>query len=230
MSYVIFKGVSTEALPGVEVSKMPGHKRAAMRYTEFYVRGRNGALHTDEGYSNLDLEVTLVLIDAAATTRYAVNAWATGDGMLVLSDDPTKAFRASVKNEIKWNRVRGNRGYFDTARIIFNCQPYLYEAAETSLTVTQTMSISNPGTEEAYPTIVVNGSGSVSFTIDGKTVTIAGMTAGNPVTLDCENGYVFAESGAMTMTGDFPVFQKGIVSINPGTASSLVITPHWRWI
>ena len=231
MGYIDFRGVSTVALPGVEVSKMPAHKRAAMRYTEYYVRGRDGALHTDEGYSNFELEATLVLIDAAAATRQTVNAWATGTGKLILSDDPTKAYKASVKKEIKWTRVQGNNGFFDMARVIFSCDPFMYEAAETTMTITASTTVSNPGTEEAYPTIVVNGSGNASFTVDGKTVTIAGMTSNVPVTLDCENGYVFAQSGAMTMTGEFPVLPKGMCTIAPGSGvTSLQVTPHWRWV
>ena len=231
MSYMIFRGVSTESLAGVAVSKMPSHKRAAMRYTEYYVQGRDGALHIDEGYSNMELEAQLVLIDAAAETRQLVNAWAQGTGKLILSDDPAKAYRASVKKEIKWTRTRGNRGFYDTARIMFDCEPYMYEAAESVLTVTETQTISNPGTAVALPKIVVTGSGNATFTIGGKQVTISNMSSSVPVTLDCENGYIFADSGAMSMTGEFPEIPLGVSTITVGSGvTSLEISPQWRWV
>ena len=231
MGYLIFKDVSTKALPGVAVSKMPSHKRAAMRYTEYYVKGRDGALHTDEGLSNIELPATLVLLDARAETRQAVNAWAMGQGKLITSDDPTKAYKAAVRREIKWQRQKGNRGYFDTATVYFDCDPYMYEAHETEIAFTADGNLNNPGTAEAIPTIKVEGSGNASFTIAGQAVTIRGMSSGVPVYLDCENGYVYAASGSMTMVGEFPILPKGLSAVDLGSGvTKLTITPHWRWV
>ena len=125
---------------------------------------------------------------------------------------------------------KGNTGFFDTARITFNCQPFMYEAVDSVYEYTQTDTILNLGTEEAYPKIVVEGSGDVSFSVAGKIVTLNGMTSGVPITLDCENGYVWAESGSFTMVGDFPTIPIGTSNINIGNATKLTITPYWRWI
>ena len=242
MGYVIFRRYSTDTnatisssicdgkLTGVVVGKMPSHKKAAMRYTEYYVKGRDGALHVNEGLSNFDLTVNLVLLDKVATTRQIVNAWADGTGKLITSDDLTKAYKATIEQEVVWSRVQGNTGFFDTARITFNCQPFMYEAVDSVYEYTQTDTILNLGTEEAYPKIVVEGSGDVSFSVAGKIVTLNGMTSGVPITLDCENGYVWAESGSFTMVGDFPTIPIGTSNINIGNATKLTITPYWRWI
>ena len=230
MSYLIFNGVSTESIGGVAISKMPSHKRAAMRYTEFYVKGRDGALHIDEGYANMEIDTTLVLLDAKPETRYAVNAWAVGTGKLVTSDDPTRAFKASVKREVQWQRVRGNAGFFDTARINFDCDPYLYEANESVIEFTANGELLNPGTAIAIPLIKVEGTGNVTFTIAGQQITIRGMSANVPVFLDCESGYVYASSGAMEMVGEFPELPIGVCSVIVGNASKITVTPHWRWV
>ena len=120
MGYVIFRGISTstnETIPAsicsgtlnnIYVSRMPNHRKAAQRYTEYYVNGRDGALHVDEGLSNFDITVTLVLLNSGADARQVVNAWADGTGRLVLSDDLTKAFMASVKEEVEWVRVKAD--------------------------------------------------------------------------------------------------------------------------
>ena len=231
MGWIIFKNISTQALAGVEVAEMPSHKKAGKRYTEFYVKGRDGALHTDDGYSNLELTATLVLIDARPETRNLVDEWADGSGKLILSDDPEKAYKASVWKEVRWSRQLGNKGYFDTATITFDCEPYMVEAVETRRVFTQTGDITNPGSVESWPEIIVEGSGTVSLTVGGQQVSIAGMQTGVPVTLDCENGYISAASGAMTMTGEFPTLPKGKSTVTLGSGiTRLTIIPHWRWL
>jgi len=231
MGYLIFRGVSTASLTGVYVSKMPSHKKGAMRFTEYYVKGRDGALHVDEGYENFDLEVMLVLVNASVERRYEVNAWADGTGKLVSSDDLTRAYQASVKEEIQWERVQANQGFYDTATITFNCQPYMVEAVDSQVTVTGTDSIINPGSMVSYPLIEVNGSGDASFTINGVEIQIDDMTSGTPVYIDCANGYVYTASGATSMRGDVPYLDLGTNTVACGTGvTSLIITPRWRWI
>ena len=236
MAYIIFRDVSTESLQGVKVGKMPDHRKAKMRMTEYYVKGRDGALHVDEGFSNFTLQATLVLINGEAFSRQIVNAWADGTGKLILSDQLNYAYRASVKDEIRWNRVPGNvvngeLRFFDTAQISFDCEPYMYEAVESVYVLTETGGLLNPGSAESIPKIVVEGQGDTTFSVNGEEITISGMTSGVPVTIDCETGYVYTPSGATTITGGFPVLGIGVNNINietPGTV--LTITPHWRWV
>jgi len=232
MGYLIFRGVSTESLTNVYVSKMPSHKKASMRFTEYYVKGRDGALHVDEGFANFDIEVQLVLVNASNTARQIVNAWADGTGKLISSDDLTKAYKATVKEEIEWTRVTGNSGFYDTAKIIFNCQPCMYEAVDTVSVFTSDGTLLNPGSADAFPLIAVEGDGNTTVTIAGSEITIEAMTPGVPVYIDCENGYVYTASGATEMRGELPYFPVGEQSdIELGTgATKVTITPHWRWV
>ena len=48
MGYLIFRGVSTASLTGVEVAKMPSHKKASMMQTEYHIKGRDGNLHVND--------------------------------------------------------------------------------------------------------------------------------------------------------------------------------------
>lgn len=232
MGYLIFRGVSTQSLNNVYVSKMPSHKKASMRFTEYYVKGRDGALHVDEGFANFDIEVQLVLVNASNTARQIVNAWADGTGKLISSDDLTKAYKATVKEEIEWTRVTGNSGFYDTARIIFNCQPCMYEAVDSVSVFTQNGALLNPGSADAFPLIAIEGNGNTTVTIAGSTITIEDMTPGVPVYVDCENGYVYTSRGATEMRGElpyFPVGQQSTVILGTG-ATKVTITPHWRWV
>ena len=236
MSYLIFRGVSTESLTGVKIAKMPDHKKASMRRTEYRIKGRDGVFSVDEGYDNFELTVTLVLIDATAATRQLVNAWADGTGKLVSSDDLTKAYKASVKEEIIWRRVPGNSGYYDTAKITFDCEPFMYEATDTVLQITETTPIVNPGSAEAYPLIKVEGSDTeaVAFDFCGEYLIIRGIDPNDPVFIDCENGYIYTQSGtAKSIQGNIPKIPMGSsgVYFNPEhPPTKITITPHWRWI
>lgn len=252
MNYLVFRGVGTSTqantipaticgsqLADTYVSKMPSHRKGAMRNTEYYVKGRDGALHVDEGFENFDLQVTLILLKASVDKRYQVNAWADGTGKLICSDDVytvggsvvAKAYKASVKQEIVWQRVQANGGFYDTATITFNCQPCLYEAVDSTITLTETQSILNPGSAVSYPLIQVNGSGNAKFSVNGEEIQIDSMTAGTPVYIDCENGYVYTPNGATSIRGNIPYFTMGTntITITSGI-TSIVITPHWRWV
>lgn len=231
MGYLIFRGVSTASIPNVYVSQMPSHKKASMRFTEYYVKGRDGALHVDEGLANFDIQVVLVLIKATAATRQLVNAWADGTGKLVSSDDLTHCYNATVKEEIQWNRTAANGGFYDTATITFNCQPFMYETTDSVNVFTADGQLSNPGSATAFPMIQVEGSGDCTFSVAGEEITLTGVASGVPVYLDCANGYVYTGYGAREMTGNFPELPLGTSQVVVGTnVSKLTITPHWRWV
>lgn len=105
MGYLIFRGNSTQNLPNIYVQMMPSHKKAAKRMTDWYVKGRDGVLHTDEGFDNMPIPCRLVMINAPAEARQIINAWADGTGKLVSSDDLSRCWRATVKDEIEFERV-----------------------------------------------------------------------------------------------------------------------------
>lgn len=234
-NYLIFRNVDTRNLAGgVAIAKMPSHKKAAMRYTEFYVRGRDGALRVNEGFSDMDIKTTLVLLDASVASRQAVNAWADGYGKLISSDNLNIAYLASVNQEVVWKRQKGNGGFFDTAEITFTCKPYMVEVEEVEYYATQGTSILlvNPGSSEAYPLIRIRGQGNSTFTVGDYTVTVKNVASNEDVFLDCETGYIYSENGrTKTMVGDFPVLGYGSTNVYCGSNTSQVkITPRWRWV
>lgn len=243
MGYIVFRGVSTNDLTGIAIAKMPSHKKAGRRMTEYYIAGRDGAVHVDNGMADIQIEATLVLLAQPAEARQIVNAWADGTGKLVSSDQPGLAWKGTVIDEIRWSRVLGNKlpingvpkdTFFDTAKITWTCDPYMYEAEDSEILLDvpgETYSILNPGSAEALPLIQVNGSGDATFSVNGEEIQIASMTAEVPVYIDCNAGYVWTENSATSITGGFPVLQMGTNSIVLGSGvSSLVITPHWRWV
>lgn len=230
MNWISFRGVRTDSLPGVIVAKMPSHKRAAMRYTEYRVNGRDGVLHVNEGYDSFEIKCRLMLFGQAAISRQIVNAWADGTGKLITSDDPARAYNASALQEVRWTRDEENGVYYDSAEITFTCQPYMVEATESTQEFTASGSIVNQGDAESHPLIEVRGSANRAFSVAGQDITLTGVGT-TPVFIDCENGYVYTANGAATMTGEFPVLPIGTsaVTITSGV-TKIIITPRWRWL
>ena len=228
MGYIIFRGVQSDTI-GLMIEKMPSHKRAEMRHTEYEVPGRDGALHIVEGYAAFDMQVTVFMLEGEASLRQTVNAWASGTGDLIVSDDLTKCYRASVLKEIPFTRRKYGGKYYDTAKITFRCQPFMYEAVPKVYTFTKSGNIVNLGNFPSLPLITVTGSGDCSFSIGGQSVTLTGVSS--PVTLDCEAGYAYTENGAVSMTGSFPEIGLAdqVIEMNE-KITQLEIKGNWRWL
>lgn len=236
MGYLIFRNVDTRQIGGqdgtVYVAQMPSHKKAAMRRTEYYVDGRDGALHRDEGYSNFSMTCRLLVLHGTPFIRQKINAWADGTGNLITSDDLSRCYRASVQDEVRFTRAVYNGEVCDEAEITFVCQPYMYEAVpEVKHFPADGNTIINATSATALPLIVVNGAGDCQLNIAGQDITIIGARANVPVSIDCETGYIWSATGAMSMRGEFPELGIGSNNVTLGTGvTSVDITPRWRWI
>lgn len=283
MGYLNFRGVSTQSLPNVYVQQMPSHKKARKRMDEYYVKGRDDALHVDQGFENIDIAVRLVMVNAAADARQVINAWADGTGRLISSDDLSRCWKATVIEEIEFNRVAAAEvkpeqfsatkaysigdyvtyevnvfrfianhsagawnpnqceriywrinGLYDTAEITFNCRSHMYEADDSEIVLTDSGSLVNPGTDEAFPLIKVEGTGTCDFNFCGDYIIINDVDPDDPVYIDCETGYIYTSGGtAKEMTGNIPLIPMGTSNVvfngNSGL-SKITITPHWRWV
>lgn len=228
MGHIIFRGVSTEHL-GVLTVKMPPHKKPAVRHTEYVVQGKNGSVHTEEGYEPFDLSCTLTLFRNNAFTRDTLNAWADGTGKLETTDMPGRCWNASVLRDVTYTRREYGGLFYDTAQVIFRCQPIMRETVPTVQTFTKSGVIGNLGDVEAHPFIVVEGAGEVEFSVAGQRIILHNVTEN--VTIDSEAGYVYTAGGAVSMEGEFPVLPLGEsnIEITKGVVR-LNITPNWGWL
>lgn len=228
MGYISFRGVRSDSI-GLMIEKMPSHKRAEARHTEYEIPGRDGVLHVLDGYNAFDMQVIVTMINADASLRQTVNAWADGTGNLFTSDDTSKCYRASALKEVAYTRRKYGGKYYDTAKITFRCQPFMYETMPKVYTFTQSGTIVNLGNYPSLPLIKVTGSGDCSFSIGGQSVVLTGVT--RPVLLDCEAGYAYTENGAVTMQGNFPEIALNDSAVEIGSnITSLEIQGNWRWL
>ena len=230
-NWVSFRGVSTASMTGVAVATMPSPRKAGKRITQYKVKGRDGVMHTDDGFDNFDMTIRLMLLGENATTRQTVNAWADGTGKLFSSDDSGKCWSASVNREIVWYRDEVGGKFYDVAEIVFNCQPIMRETTPTVYTLTADGTIASIGNYESQPMIKITGSGNCTLSINGTEMTFSGLSSSVPVFVDCENGYVYTSSGATAMTGEFPHMVIGTNTVVIGGGTTMVeITANWGWV
>lgn len=228
MGYLIFRGVSTDAM-GILVQDMPSHKKPPVRHTEYVVQGKNGTMHTFEGYDAFDMSCTLSLFRANADARDVVNAWADGTGDLISSDNTAKCWKASVLRVADYGRREYGGKFYDTVKVTFRCQPIMRESVPETYTVKANSILTNKGDVEAFPTIVVKGSGTCTFSVAGQEITLENVS--KAVTIDCDAGYVYTTDGAVTMKGEFTRIPLGTSSVEiKSGVTELQITPNWGWL
>ena len=229
--WISFRGTRSDSLSNVRVAEMPVANRAAMRFTQYRVKGRDGTLQVNEGYDSYEVSCTLIVYQGTGQEKFAVNLWASGSGRLIASDDPSRAWIAKANKEVRWERYKVGNKWNDVAKVTWTVQPIMREAVETTEVFTDSGTIAGQGTVDAYPLIKVYGSGDCAFTIAGQEITLSGVTVNEPVTIDCDTGYVYAAGGAVEMTGEFPVLGEGTNSvIFTSGVTQIEITPRWGWI
>lgn len=236
MAYITFRGITSDE-NHIPVVQMPSRVRAKKRVKTYTVDGRDGTLTTTDGcYEDIKLMMKLGI---NGQNEDAVYDWLTGEGNLILSDDPTRCYRARVDEEITSER---NRDIYDVVNrdvltVTFTCKPhrYLVNPAKIYLPAgeeTETL-VFNPGNANALPVFEVYGDGTGVLTIGTNDITLTGLNSAFPVVINSETGraYLQDDEGTATMIGEFPVFAPGfnVVAWDEGI-TSMTIYPGWRWL
>lgn len=228
MNWISFRGVRTDDL-GLLIAQMPNPFKAEQRMTEYEIPGRDGAVHIADGYRPFDLTVTLTMLRQDARMRQTINAWADGTGQLVTSDQPDLYYTATVQKAVTYERRAYNGAYYDTARVVFRCQPIMHETNPRKYTFTGSGRLINIGTVKALPTVTITGSGDCSLMIGVQEITLHNVDM--PVTIDCGAGYVHTATGGAEMEGEFFEIPLGLSPVTLGGGTQrVVIEPNWGWL
>ena len=220
---------------GIYVEKRPNIPSPEHRVTYIDVPGMDSRLRRDEGtYGDITLSVECSLLGDPVSKISAVKGWLLGAGEadLIFSHIPNRKYLAQVVNSIDFEIVLKITSHFI---IVFSCQPFQYATENTPVTVSESATLTNPGTVKSFPIIKATGSGSGSLTINGNNVSFSDIDG--TVTLDSAIQETYQDAGAelisknSTMAGDYPALLPGenIISFSGGI-TSLEITPNWRWL
>lgn len=220
---------------GIYVASRPHIPSPERRVTYIDVPGMDSRLRRDEGtYGDIMLSVECSFVGDPVPKISAVKGWLLGAGEadLTFSHIPGRKYLAQVVNSIDFKIVLKITSHFV---ILFNCQPFQYATENTPIMVSESMTITNPGTVNALPNIKITGSGAGALTMNEDTVSFSDIDG--TVTLDSMIQETYQDTGTelisknSTKTGDYPVLLPGDNAISfSGGITSLEITPNWRWL
>lgn len=221
MNYFIWNGIDSRTY-GIVAETLPPPERAKERVEKVTIPGRSGHVTiSDDVYDGTTRAVTCGLLDRSL--KDTVFAWLRGSGLVTFSNEPTRAYRARITDGIPMERVND---VFHTFVVTFDCQPFAYEAIPTVHTLTASGSITNPGTLESKPIIVVTGTG--VLTINGTAYTIS--ETGVTINSEIEECYIGSANKNDKVSGGFPVLAVGANTITLGAGiTQVVITGNYRW-
>ena len=231
---LIVYGGESSADYGMVVSEAPSFERPNRKQNVYTVPGRNGAVVFQQ--------------DAWDDVSRSYKVW--------LADDPNKdlvdqvdAIEAWLNSQKGYQRLEDNfepdifrLAYFSggasftndlmqvgNASLKFTCRPErFYKEGEFPITVVNGSKINNSTRFDSKPLIHIEGTGSVSFSIGGQTMT---ATLTDYINIDSEtmNAYRLpAENKNSSIGGSFPHIKPGINSIGTtGTITALTIVPRF---
>lgn len=220
---------------GILLTGMPTRNHPAANGTYEVVPGRDGRLWFPDGSFD-QVAVRINCVTDGSVSIDEINAWLSGSGELIFSDEPDRAYRARVTKEFA-RASKIARMDAQEFPVTWDCDPYRYlYPAEAAQTVSNGGSIINPGAK-SLPRITIAGSGDVALLVGTQLVEIEGMEDG--IIIDSEQKDAINFSDGLTLENEkialdeFPVLNPGANMISwtgEGTITSLSILPRWRYL
>ena len=161
-----------------------------------------------------------------------VENWLKGSGDVIFSTQPDLKQTARIIGAVTFSRHSRNMDLYQ-ADVQFYCEPLKKPLNETTEEITTSgTGIYNPGDVTSKPKIQIRGSGLITITAGGKTITIPECV--DKWIVDSETEWITNNAGTpqeSACTGQFPVIPKGNSTIQfTGNVTKLIVTPRWRYL
>ena len=152
MAEIIWKNKSSKEIEGLIITETPPISKPKMKVNKIEIDGRDGDIVEKVGYESYTKNIGIGLtrnFDIDEVIKYF-----TGEGELVISDEPDKVYIASIYDDVDYEKLLIMR----KATVKFHVQPfkYLKDENKVSLNVTTQTSIdvTNQGLEISKPILV----------------------------------------------------------------------------
>ena len=226
-----WNGVSSTT-KGIMLQEMPVIIRPEERINHVTIPGRAGELTLTEGDDiyNSYIQTIHMAIDSENDVK-AAEQWLRGSGYVEFCSQSGKRQQARVINSLEFRKHSKNSAWWE-GDVQFYCHPLKEDATATPTEVTSSgTTVSNPGDVVSRPLITVTGSGNVTITIGGKTISITGMESGWKVDSDLQWILEGNTPQQGVYTGEFPVFNPGNNTVAwTGSITKLTIDGRWRYL
>lgn len=228
-AWIEFNGVKSTDLYAY-LSEYPSRPRAEARGEWAKILGKSGALWAPGNAYELT-EIKCGLLATSEANEITLRHWLSGSGNLIFSDEPLYAFKARVVKAADFQKIGETKMIKIT--VTFSCQPFRYLAEPSTITVTGSQNIDNPGSYFSEPVIRVSGSGSGGVIIGGVETEISDLSG--DVVIDSEARLAYNPAADVNLSGrvsgEWPAFQVGKNQVSfTGGVTGLLIAPNWRWI
>ena len=231
MAEITWKNKSSKEIEGLIITNTPPITKPKMKVDKIEIDGRDGDIIEKVGYESYTKNVGIGLArnyDIDEVIKYF-----TGDGELILSDEPDKVYIASIFDDVDYERLLQIR----KATVKFHVQPYKYLKDESkvslSITTQTSVEVENKGLEVSKPIFMLEGSGTIEIAVNGINIFKYTFPNGeNKVIVDSlkEEAYLEGVYKNRNML-EFPKLEVGNNTISwTGTLTKIEIEPKSRWL
>lgn len=241
MSSFIYNGVSSDTL-GLIITQ-PIVRPTWQPETEFTpIPGRPiQNAYTKTWYPNSELSVRAVIADASPANVKTIYNTLRGYGALTISTASTEMLYAYARLPVPEAKAL----LMAELPIIFECEPFAYATAETTVNFSSMLTVTNNGSVFCDPKITfIASTSSTDINCNGSTITVTTpseiVSAGYPdtysITLDCEGqlAYYTKPNGdkvscTQNTRGQFPRMSVGDNTFQRSGVQSATIKYRERW-
>jgi len=228
-AFILNNTTNSRSALGLRITEPPVIPPAKRIVDSVSVDGREGTLTIPKGWEDVTFSMRAALLGTNLHSRYReVLATILNAKTIYFSGDSSVYY--NIK-KVEAGALERRLSSLHDFSLSFTCAPFRYVRNVSSVTMTASGNVTNPGTVYSLPKITVYGTGSRTLTVNGKPI-ILNILSGN-LTLDSELKECYYGSVAQNnrMSGDFPIFNVGSNTITLGTGITKVeIEPRWRHI
>jgi phage-related protein len=232
--YFIWNGVNSSNM-GILMREPAPIIKPEERIEHVTVPGRSGELTVTEGEDIYQSYIQTVHIAVHQKSQvHAVETWLRGDGYVTFSTQADRRQKARVIGAVTLEKKSRNLDWWE-GDVQFYCNPLketLVDEPDMEIDESGGDAFENPGDVVAKPLIQIRGSGLITVTCGGKTLTIDNCV--DKWYIDSDAEWVTDKNGVPqegVCSGDFPVFAKGMNTVlYTGNISKLIIRSRWRFL
>lgn len=230
--YFIWNSINSASM-GIVMREHVPIVKPEERVEHVTIPGRSGELTLTEGddiYQSY-IQTVHIAVNGKSQAR-DVEKWLRGGGVVTFSTQPEYSQKARIIGAVTMEKHSSNLDWWE-GDVQFYCEPLKSLLTESTIEITESgTAIQNLGDVIAKPKIQIRGTGAITITDGGKTLTIENCH--DKWIADSETEWVTNNSGTpqeSAFTGEFPLIPKGTSSILfTGSVTKLVITPRWKFI
>lgn len=224
-----WKGVDITT-KGLIALTQPTPQTPQMRTEIYQIEGSDKSDVVELGYEPYSLPVKFAIFDPDTYLDSAME-FLRGSGALISDDDTTKYWNARIVKSSKFERMFQASKIREATIEFLVTDVYRYKVNEADVTLTTPGNVTNAGTVNSLPLMIITGSGTVTISVGGRTFSYSFDTASVGIDSEVPRAYNGTTEKTNRMTGAFPYLTPGVNAVSwTGTVTQIIITPRSRFL